>query len=171
MFGDCVDVYDIAQAVQDGAAVPIYVETRAARIEMDAEAAALLDEDFFEAIEGLQEDTATSLLRKWSQVEALVGADQRLDAVVADILRHFDARAQAMAAKAMAVCMSRRICAEVYKRIVALDPEWHGELDGIGAVKVVMTGSATAPGELQAHIRSKSRQEAVHNLPAYFRCC
>jgi type I restriction enzyme R subunit len=163
VFGDYIDVYDIAQAVQDGATVPIYYEARVARIELDGDLAEQIDEEFDEATEGLGEDQANAVARKWSQVEALVGADKRLDTVVADILTHFDARIQAIDGKAMIVCMSRRICAEVYKRIVAARPEWHGETDDTGAVKVVMTGNATDPTDMQPHIRSKTRQEAIRN--------
>ncbi len=110
------------------------------------------------------EDTeAAAIARKWSRVEALVGANKRLDTVVEDILEHFDARLEAMDGKAMIVCMSRRICVEVYNRIVELRPQWHGDTDETGQVKVIMTGSATDPAEFRPHIRSKSRQEAIRN--------
>jgi type I restriction enzyme R subunit len=163
VFGDYIDVYDIAQAVEDGATVPIYYEARVAKIELDEGAVEDLDEDFEEATETLEEGEAANIARKWTRVEALVGADKRLDAVVQDILTHFDARLEALDGKAMIVCMSRRICVEVYNRIVAARPEWQGEADDSGAVKVVMTGSATDPVEFQPHIRSKGRQEAIRN--------
>ncbi|WP_212635354.1 type I restriction endonuclease subunit R [Rhodobacter capsulatus] len=163
VFGDYIDVYDIAQAVQDGATVPIYYEARVAKIELDPEAAADLDADFGEATEGLAAADASAMARKWSQIEALVGAEKRLDAVVADILAHFDARVAAIDGKAMIVCMSRRICVEVYDRIIAARPGWHGDTDDTGAVKVVMTGAASDPASMQPHIRSKARQEAIRN--------
>jgi type I restriction enzyme R subunit len=163
VFGDYIDVYDIAQAVQDGATVPIYYEARVAKIELDGDLAGQIDEEFDEATEGLQDKDASAIAKKWSQVEALVGADKRLDAVVADILTHFDARIEAIDGKGMIVCMSRRICVEVYQRIIAARPDWHGETDDTGRVKVVMTGSATDPIEMQPHIRSKARQEAIRN--------
>ncbi|MGI4802852.1 MAG: type I restriction endonuclease subunit R, partial [Janthinobacterium lividum] len=163
VFGDYIDVYDIAQAVSDGATVPIYYEARVAKITLDDEIAATLDDDFNEATEMLAEDQASATAKKWARVEALVGADKRLDTVVQDILTHFDARLEAMDGKAMIVCMSRRICAEVYGRIVAARPDWHGDTDDTGSVKVVMTGSATDPAALQQHIRSKTRQEAIRN--------
>ena len=156
VFGDYIDVYDIAQAVADGATVPIYYEARVAKIEFDDDMAALLDAEFDEATETLSEDDQSAMARKWSRVEALVGAEKRLDTVVEDILEHFDARLEAIDGKAMMVCMSRRICVEVYKRIVAARPDWHGETDDTGAVKVVMTGNATDPASFQPHIRSKS---------------
>lgn len=163
VFGDYIDIYDIAQAVQDGATVPIYYEARVAKIELAEDLVDQIDEAFDEATEGLADDAAGAAARKWSQVEALVGADKRLDAVVADILTHFDARLEAIDGKAMIVCMSRRICAAVYKRIIAARPDWHGDSDDTGAVKVVMTGNATDPADMQPHIRSKSRQEAIRN--------
>lgn len=163
VFGDYIDIYDIAQAVEDGATVPIYYEARVAKIELNEDIAGELDEEFDEATEELEEDEADAVAKKWSQVEALVGADNRLDAVVADILKHFDARIEAIDGKAMIVCMSRRICVEVYNRIVAARPDWHGDTDDTGAVKVVMTGSASDPSEMQPHIRSKTKQEAIRN--------
>lgn len=159
VFGEYIDVYDISQAVQDGATVPIYYEGRVAKIDLDEDAVAEIDE----ATETLAETDRSAAARKWSRVEALVGAEKRLDAVVEDILQHFDARLEAMDGKAMIVCMSRRICAEVYRRIVAARPDWHGDTDDTGAVKVVMTGNASDPAALQPHIRSKGRQEVLRN--------
>jgi type I restriction enzyme R subunit len=161
VFGEYIDVYDIAQAVADGATVPIYYEARVAKVIVDEDFAATLDDDFNEATEMLAEDQASATAKKWARVEALVGADRRLDTVVQDILSHFDARVEAIDGKAMIVCMSRRICAEVYERIVAARPDWHGDTDDTGMVKVVMTGAATDHVALQLHIRSKSRQEAI----------
>ncbi len=161
VFGDYIDVYDIAQAVEDGATVPIYYEGRVARVEIAKDLRDSLDEEFDEATETLAEDEAGAAAKKWSQIEKLVGAGPRLDAVVADILEHFDARLKAIDGKAMIVCMSRRICVEVYERIVAARPDWHSETDETGAVKVVMTGNATDPQNFQPHIRSKAKLEAL----------
>lgn len=163
VFGDYIDVYDIAQAVQDGATVPIYYEARVAKIELDETAVSDIDEEFEEATEALDEEDAVETAKKWTRVEALVGADNRLDKVVADVLNHFDARIRAIDGKAMIVCMSRRICVEVYNRIVKARPDLHGDKDDEGAIKVIMTGSATDPKEFQDHIRSKTRQEAIRN--------
>ena len=146
VFGDYIDVYDIAQAVADGATVPIYYEARVAKITLDEDVAATLDDEFDEATEMLAEDQASATAKKWARVEALVGADRRLDTVVQDILTHVDARLTAIDGKAMIVCMSRRICAEVYDRIIAARPDWHGDTDDTGCVKVVMTGSRSRPG-------------------------
>ncbi|MCB1356098.1 MAG: type I restriction endonuclease subunit R [Maritimibacter sp.] len=161
VFGDYIDIYDIAQAVEDGATVPIFYEGRVARIELDDEVQQILDEEFDEATEGLDDNEANAAARKWSGVEKLVGAPARLEAVVADILAHYDARLEAIDGKAMIVCMSRRICVDVYERIVAARPDWHADQDDQGAVKVVMTGNATDPTSFQPHIRNKSRLEGL----------
>ena len=163
VFGEYIDVYDIAQAVQDGATVPIYYEARVARIELDEAMVDDLDAEFDEATEALEESAVAESAKRWTRIEALVGADKRLDTVIDDILTHFDARLQAIDGKAMIVCMSRRICVEVYNRIIAARPEWHDGSDDKGAVKVVMTGSATDPLTYQPHIRSKTKQEAIRN--------
>jgi type I restriction enzyme, R subunit len=169
VFGDYIDVYDIAQAVSDGATVPIYYEGRVARIELSEEAGEALDAEFAEIMEeaeadgvAFDEDTKGAMASKWTQLEKLVGASERLDKVVEDILKHFDARVEAMdGGKAMIVCMSRRICVEVYNRIIAARPDWHADEDLEGAVKVVMTGAAQDPVEFQPHIRSKARLETL----------
>lgn len=169
VFGEYIDVYDIAQAVEDGATVPIYYEGRVAKISLGEEAGDLLDAEYEEILEDaedggaeLDDDTRKTMTRKWSRVEALVGAAPRLDKVVEDILEHFDARLEAMdGGKAMIVCMSRRICVEVYNRIVAARPDWHADDDATGEVKVVMTGAAQDPAEFQPHIRSKARLETL----------
>ncbi|MAU44481.1 MAG: DEAD/DEAH box helicase [Yangia sp.] len=161
VFGDYIDVYDISQAVEDGATVPLYYEARVARVELDADLGDEIDDAFDEATEDLEDEQAVAAAQKWSRVEALVGAKPRLDTVVADILAHFDARVEAIDGKAMIVCMSRRICVEVYDRIIAARPDWHGDTDDTGKVKVIMTGSASDPAEMQPHVRSKARQEAI----------
>lgn len=163
VFGDYIDVYDISRAVEDGATVPIYYEARVAKITMDTTMASHLDEDFEDLTEDLADNEKHSAKRKWSQVETLVGADKRLDTVVADILNHYDARVQAIDGKAMIVCMSRRICVEVYNRIIALRPDWHGATDATGIVKVMMTGSASDPAFMQPHIRPKLGRNTIRD--------
>ncbi|HCZ01217.1 MAG: DEAD/DEAH box helicase [Rhodobacterales bacterium RIFCSPHIGHO2_02_FULL_62_130] len=169
VFGDYIDVYDVAQAVSDGATVPIYYEGRVAKIELAKDIGEIIDAEFEEIIEDAEADgvefdadSKGAMSSKWTQLEKLVGAEPRLDAVVADILQHFNARIEAMdGGKAMIVCMSRRICVEVYNRIVAAHPDWHADEDADGAVKVVMTGAAQDPAEYQPHIRSKARLETL----------
>ncbi len=166
VFGDYIDIYDVTRAVEDGATVPIYYEGRVARITTDSVVMADLDDPFEEIVDEAKEagaeiddQSVAALKSRWSRVEALVGADNRLNTVVADILRHFDARLEAMdGGKAMIVCMSRRICTEVYNRIVAARPDWHSADDAMGAVKVIMTGSAQDPAAFQPRIRSKARE-------------
>ncbi len=161
VFGHYIDVYDISRAVEDGATVPIYYESRLARIELPDEEKPRLDRE----IEELTEDDALSeqerLKRKWSTVEALVGAEKRLRMVAEDLVAHFEARVQALDGKAMVVCMSRRICVDLYDQIVALRPDWHSDEDGAGQVKIVMTGSASDPEAWQPHIGGKARRDQL----------
>lgn len=163
VFGDQIDVYDIAQAVEDGATVPIYYEARVARVEIADDMVGQIDAEFEEITEDVDESDKVAAARRWGRIEALVGAEKRLDVVVADILEHFDRREAALDGKGMIVCMSRRIAVEVYDRIIAARPGWHGDADKDGAVKVVMTGNATDPQAFQQHIRSKSRLRALRN--------
>ncbi|WP_288948990.1 type I restriction endonuclease subunit R [uncultured Paracoccus sp.] len=171
VFGNYIDVYDVTRAVEDGATVPIYYEGRVARIEPSSSTMSEIDEEFADIVEDaedagadMDERSVAALKSRWSRVEALVGAEKRLDKVVEDILQHFDARLEAMdGGKAMIVCMSRRICVEVYERIVAAHPDWHSDEDADGQVKVVMTGAAQDPAAFQPHIRSKARLEALRN--------
>lgn len=161
VFGHYIDVYDISRAVEDGATVPIYYESRLARIELPDAEKPRVDAE----IEELTEDEAASeqerLKRKWSNVEALVGAERRLRMVAEDLVAHFEARAQAMDGKAMVVCMSRRICVDLYDQIVALRPDWHSKNDNSGLVKIVMTGSASDPEAWQPHIGGKARRDLL----------
>jgi type I restriction enzyme, R subunit len=163
VFGDYIDIYDISRAVEDGATVPIYYESRLARIELDEDEKPKIDAEVAE----LTEDEATTeqerLKRKWASVEALVGADKRLALIAADIVKHFEARQEALAGKAMIVCMSRRICVALYDAIVKLRPDWHSDEDDAGAIKVVMTGAASDPLAWQPHIgkRPKARRELL----------
>ena len=163
VFGEYISVYDIQRAVEDGATVPIYYESRLAKLGLDDIGSETLDEDFREVTEGEDVERVQSLQSKWTQLEAIVGTDKRLDLVARDIVEHFEERLEAMEGKAMIVCMSRRICAELYDKIAALRPEWHGDTDEEGQMKVVMTGSASDPPDWQQHIRSKSRREALAN--------
>jgi type I restriction enzyme R subunit len=161
VFGEYIDVYDISRAVEDGATVPIYYESRLARIELPDEEKPRIDAE----IEELTEDEAVTeqekIKRKWATVEALVGSEKRLAMVAADLVRHFEDRVAAMDGKAMAVCMSRRICVALYNRIIALRPDWHSDDDATGAVKVVMTGSAADPQGWQPHIGTKARRDLL----------
>jgi type I restriction enzyme R subunit len=163
VFGDYISVYDIQRAVQDGATVPIYYESRLARLALAEAERPKIDPDFEEATEGEEVERKEKLKTKWAQLEAVVGAQKRLELVARDIVEHFEKRLEAMDGKAMVVCMSRRICVALYREIVKLRPGWANEADEQGAIKVVMTGSATDPPDWQAHIRNKPRREALAN--------
>jgi type I restriction enzyme R subunit len=161
VFGDYVSVYDIERAVQDGATVPIYYESRLAKLILNESKRPKLDEEFEEATEGEETDHKERLKTKWAALEALVGAEERINLVAADIVQHWEKRLAAMDGKAMIVCMSRRICVDLYNALVKLRPDWHSDDDVAGGAKIVMTGSASDPLEWQSHIRSKSRREEL----------
>jgi type I restriction enzyme R subunit len=163
VFGDYISVYDIQRAVQDGATVPIYYESRLANLALDEAERPKIDPDFEEATEGEEVERKEQLKTKWAQLEAIVGAEKRLRLVAQDIVEHFEKRLDAMDGKAMVVCMSRRICVELYRELVRLRPDWAHDADDKGAIKVVMTGSASDPSDWQPHIRNKPRREALAN--------
>lgn len=161
VFGDYISVYDIQRAVIDGATVPIYYESRLAKLELKQSERPKIDPNFEEATEGEEVERKEKLKSRWAQLEAVVGSENRLKLVARDLVEHFENRLATMDGKAMVVCMSRRICAELYREIAALRPEWHNVDDEKGAMKVVMTGSASDPMEWQTHIRNKPRREAL----------
>ena len=161
MFGDYISIYDIQRAVLDGATVPIYYENRLAKLTLDEDAHALIDDEFEEATEGEEVERKERLKTRWAQLEAIVGAERRVRLVAEDIVEHFEQRLDAIEGKAMVVCMSRRICIDLYRELVRLRPEWEHEDDDTGAIKVVMTGSASDPPDWQPHIRNKARREAL----------
>ena len=161
VFGDYISVYDIQRAVEDGATVPIYYESRLAKIELKSDERPRLDAAFDEITETEELAGKEKLKTKWSALEALVGTERRVALIADDLVRHFEARLEVMDGKAMIVCMSRRICVELYQAIIALRPDWHSAHDEKGAIKVVMTGSASDPPEWQQHIRTKQKREAL----------
>jgi type I restriction enzyme R subunit len=163
VFGDYIDVYDISRAVDDGATVPIYYESRLARIELDEDERPNIDDEIAELTEDEAQSERERLKRKWASVEALVGAEKRLALVAEDLVKHFEARLEALNGKGMIVCMSRRICVALYDAIVKLRPDWHSDDDDMGAIKVVMTGAASDPLAWQPHIgkRPKARRDLI----------
>ena len=161
VFGEYISVYDIRRSVEDGATVPIYYESRLAKLTLDASERPRIDPDFEEATEGEEIERKEALKTKWAQLEAVVGAEKRVREIAEDLVTHYEQRLEAMRGKAMAVCMSRRICIALYRELVRLRPHWHDDDDGRGVVKVVMTGSATDPTDWQPHIRNKQRREAL----------
>ena len=161
VFGEHISIYDIRHSVDDGATVPIYYESRLAKLTLDESARPSIDSDFEEATEGEEIERKERLKTRWAQQEALVGAEQRLKQVAKDIVEHFEQRLEVLEGKAMIVCMSRRICVELYEELARLRPDWHGDEDSAGKVKVVMTGAASDPLGWQQHIRNKSRRELL----------
>ncbi len=164
VFGNYIDVYDIAQAVKDGATVPIYYESRLVRLELDELGRQLLDEleeDLqFEELSSTQKAKA-----KGSQLEALVGSSKRLEAIASDIVNHFEQRQQVNRGKAMIVTMSRRIAADLYEQMIKLLPDWHNDDLSKGKIKVVMTANACDEGNLvQHHTSKKDRQILAQRL-------
>lgn len=161
VFGDYISVYDIQQAVDDGATVPIFYESRLAKIELDENEKPHIDPEFEEVTETEETTQKEKLKTKWAQLEALVGTEKRLGRIADDIIAHFEERLETIAGKGMIVGMSRRICVDLYNAIVKRRPEWHNDDDKKGEIKVVMTGSASDDVSWQPHIRNKARREAI----------
>jgi type I restriction enzyme R subunit len=175
VFGDYISIYDIQRAVADKATVPIYYESRISKLSLNAAALPLIDAEFEEITEGEELTKKEKLKSKWAALEALVGDPKRIGLIAADMVTHFEKRAEAMDGKAMIVCMSRRICVDLYNALIALRPEWastndddadaeKGALnDQACVVKVVMTGSAEDGPDWQPHIRSKDKRRRLAN--------
>ena len=161
VFGDYISIYDIQRAVEDKATVPIYYESRLAKLALDEKQKPTIDPQFEEATESEEVERKERLKTKWAQLEAIVGADKRLKLVGQDIVAHFEQRLEALEGKAMVVCMSRRICIDLYRELARLRPDWHHPDDAKGCLKVVMTGSASDPLDWQPHIRNKPRREGL----------
>ena len=161
VFGEYIDVYDINRGVEDGATVPIYYESRLARIELDEDEKPKLDDEVADLTEDEAQGEQEKLKRRWAKVEAVVGAEKRLAMVAKDLVEHFENRVVGMDGKAMIVCMSRRICVALYDQIIRLRPAWHSEDDDSGVLKIVMTGAASDPKEWQQHVGGKARRELL----------
>lgn len=159
VFGDYIDVYDIQQAVDDGATVRIYYENRLAKLNLKEEEKPRIDAEFEELTESEEINSQQRLKSKWARLEAIVGNEHRINLIARDIVNHFEDRNAVLEGKAMIVCMSRRICVALYKAIVEIKPEWHHDDDDKGAIKVVMTGSSSDPWDFQPHVRSKQRRK------------
>ena len=161
VLGEYIDVYDLSQAVEDGATVRVFYEARLAKVELPDEARAILDSGFEEITELAETETRERLKTRWARVEAVVGAETRIAQVASDIVEHWERRRAALAGKALIVGMSRRICVDLYDAIVKLRPEWHADDDAAGKVKVVITGSAADGPELAKHVRSKQARREL----------
>jgi type I restriction enzyme, R subunit len=168
VFGDYVDIYDIEQAVKDKATVPIYYESRLVKLEMDAGATDTIDAEVEELTEDEEERAREQRKSRWAALEKLVGTAPRIATVAEDLVKHFEARQDAMQGKALTVCVSREVCVQLYDAIVKLRPEWHDPDPEEGAIKVVMTGSASDRDALRPHIYStkvKKRLEKRFKTP------
>jgi len=158
VFGDYISIYDIQRAVADKATVPIYYESRISKLSLNAAELPKIDEEFEEITEGEELTKKEKLKTKWAALEALVGDPKRIALVAADLVAHFEKRVEAMDGKAMVVCMSRRICVDLYNALIKLRPEWEAE-----TLKVVMTGSAEDGPEWQKHIGNKKQRRDLAN--------
>ncbi|MDM9593689.1 type I restriction endonuclease subunit R [Pseudomonas guariconensis] len=169
VFGDYIHVYDMQQAKEDGATVAIYYESRLAKLSLKESELAHIDDEVDELAEDEEEDQQSRLKSRWAALEKVVGAEPRIKSVAADLVAHFEERSQAQSGKAMVVAMSREICVHLYNEIIALRPEWHDEDPEKGAVKIVMTGSASDKALLRPHIypgQVKKRLEKRFKDPA-----
>ena len=163
VFGDYISVYDIQRAVEDKATVPIYYESRLAKLELNEAERPKIDPEFEEVTEGEETERKEKLKSRWAQLEAVVGSEKRLKLIARDIVDHFEQRLAAMEGKAMVVCMSRRICMDLHDEIVKLRPAWYDKDDAKGALKVVMTGNASEGPRVAEHARNKARREDLAN--------
>jgi type I restriction enzyme R subunit len=163
VFGDYIDIYDLTQAVTDGATVRVYYEPRLAKVELPADLHQSLDDAFAEATSGTEDEARERLKTRWARVEAIVGSDKRIRELAADIVVHWEQRRQALAGKGMIVAMSRRIAVALYNEIVRLRPEWHSKDPAQGQIKVVITGSAADDALLQPHIYPKETLRQLKN--------
>ncbi|MGE5482865.1 MAG: type I restriction endonuclease subunit R, partial [Bacteroidota bacterium] len=163
VFGDYISIYDIQRAVEDKATVPIYYESRLAKLALEESERPRIDPDFEEVTEGEEVERKEKLKTKWAQLEAIVGAEKRLRLIAQDIVEHFERRLEALDGKAMVVCMSRRICMDLHDEIVRLRPDWFHEDDDKGLLKVVMTGNASEGPRVARHARNKARRELLAN--------
>ncbi len=158
VFGNYISVYDIQRAVEDKATVPIFYESRLAKLALDENEKPHLDEDFEEATEGEEVEQKEKLKSKWAAMEAVVGTEKRIALIADDVVRHFESRLDAMEGKSMIVCMSRRICVDLYEAIRRLRPDWHDSDDQKGVMKIVMTGAKSDPPKWQEHLRGKKKR-------------
>lgn len=169
VFGDYIHVYDMQQAKEDGATVAIYFESRLAKLSLKQEELPAIDDEVDELAEDEEEGQQARLKSKWAALEKVVGAEPRIASVAADLVAHFEERNQAQTGKAMVVAMSREICVHLYNEIIKLRPEWHSPDPEQGAIKIVMTGSASDKALLRPHIYSaqvKKRLEKRFKDPA-----
>lgn len=161
VFGNYVDIYDIQQAVDDKATVPIFYESRLAKVHFADDEKVSIDEQFEELTEGEELSNRQQMRAKWTRLEAIVGNENRIAKIAEDLVYHYEQRSGVLEGKAMIVCMSRRICVDLYDAIIKIRPLWHSDDDDKGTIKVIMTGSSSDALNMQAHIRNKPKRKAI----------
>jgi len=161
VFGNYVDIYDIQQAVNDKATVPIFYESRLAKVHFEEDEKVTIDEQFEELTESDEISNRQQLRAKWTRLEAIVGNPNRIEKISQDLVYHFEQRNAVLDGKAMIVCMSRRICVDLYDAIIKIRPLWHSDDDDKGTIKVIMTGSSSDTLAMQPHIRNKAKRKSI----------
>ncbi|WP_300381754.1 type I restriction endonuclease subunit R, partial [Clostridium sp.] len=161
VFGDYIDIYDMTQAVEDESTVKIYYENRIIKLEADNEELEKIDVEFDELAEGYEDHQKEKMKGTFSKMEAIVGSPNRIRQLAVDIVNHYEEKAKTVKGKAMIVCMSRRICVNLYNEIVKIRPEWHSGDEDKGKIKVVITGSSSDNEELQKHVGGKNRRDLL----------
>jgi len=161
LFGEYIDIYDLTQAVKDKTTVPIYYESRIAKLDIPQELKPRIDIEYDEIVREQEEAYIVSQKRKWARLEAIVGTDTRLDVVAKDFLSHYDLRQSALIGKVMFVAMSRNIAVKLYSTITKYRPEWHNEEVDKGVIKVIMTSAASDPREFQRHSTTSAQKKLL----------
>ena len=161
VFGDYISVYDIEDAVRDGATVPIYYESRLAKLDLDQAVLDEIDEDVGDLVEDEELVDREKFKSRWSALEKLVGAEDRIKQIAADLVEHFEDRTAIIEGKGMIVAMSRQIAVELYDAIVAIRPQWHDEDPTKGVIKIIMTGSASDDSNMQKHLYNKKAKQNI----------
>ena len=161
IFGNYIDIYDIERAIADGSTVSIYYESRLAKLKLNENEIPKIDKKFEEVTEGEEEEEKTKIKSRWARLEAIVGSEKRLKQVAKDIVEHYEERQKALNSKAIIVCMSRRICIDLYNEITKLRPVWHSDDINNGFIKIIMTGSAKDPEDWQKHIYTKDKKRLL----------
>lgn len=161
LFGEYIDIYDLTQAVKDKTTVPIYYESRIAKLDISSDLKPKIDDEYENILEGQEETYAESQKKKWARLESIVGTDSRIDVVVRDFLEHYDLRQKAIDGKVMFVAMSRKIAVKLYSKIIEYRPDWHSDEADKGAIKIIMTSAASDPQEFQPHSTTPSQKKLL----------
>ena len=161
VFGQYIDIYDMTQAVDDGATVKIYYENRIIKLESDKGELERIDEEFEELADGYEDEQKEKMKGKFSKLEAIVGSPNRIKQLAVDIVNHYEEKSKTIKGKAMIVCMSRKICVKLYDEIAKIRPEWCSDDVNKGKIKVVITGSSSDDEDIQKHVGGKARRDLL----------